>query len=71
MQPEILLEEDTEIRNESNVSLAFRKADKIDLKDVINIEKLSSLLKLLLLYVALWIIYNKGNQTPKTNFTTP
>ena len=46
MQPEILLESDIEIQNQSNVCLTFRTADKINLIDVVNIEKFSSLLKL-------------------------
>ena len=46
MQQEILLESDIEIQNQSNVCLTFRTADKINLTDVINIEKFSSLLKL-------------------------
>ena len=46
MQPEIHLESDIEIQNQSNVCLTFRSADKINLTDVVNIEKFSSLLKL-------------------------
>ena len=45
-QPEIHLESDIEIQNQSNVFLTFRSADKINLTDVVNIGKFSSLLKL-------------------------
>ena len=46
MQPEILLESDIEIQNQSNVCLTFRTADKINLTGVANIKKFSLLLKL-------------------------
>ena len=46
MQPEIHLESDIEIQNQSNVCLTFRSANKINLTDVVNIDKFSSLLKL-------------------------
>ena len=45
MQPEILLENHFEIQNQSNACLTFRTADKINLTDVVNIGKFSSLLK--------------------------
>ena len=45
-QPEILLESDIDIQNQSNVSLTFRTADKINLTDAVNIVKFRSLLKL-------------------------
>ena len=44
-QPEILLESDIDIQNQSNVSLTFRTADKINLTDAVNIVKFRSLLK--------------------------
>ena len=43
MQPEIILETDIEIKNQSNVCLNFLIADKIDLKSVGKIEKFSIL----------------------------
>ena len=46
VQPEILLESDIEVKKQSNVCLTFRTADKINLTDIINIEKFNSLLKL-------------------------
>ena len=45
--PEFLLENDIGIQNQSNVCLNFRRADKINLKGVVNIGKFSSLLKLM------------------------
>ena len=46
MQPEILLKSDIDIQNKSNVCLTLRTAYKINLTDVVNIEKFSALLKL-------------------------
>ena len=46
IQLEIHLESDIEIQNQSNICLTFHSADKINLTDVVNIEKFSSLLKL-------------------------
>ena len=45
MKPEIPLKNHIEIQNQSNVCLTFRPADKINLTDVVNIGKFSSLLK--------------------------
>ena len=53
MQPEILLESDIEIQNQSNVCLTFRNTEKINLTNVVNIKKFSSLLKLTLIIVFL------------------
>ena len=47
MQPEILLESNIEIQNQSNVCLTFRTTDKINLTGVVNIKKFSLLLKCL------------------------
>ena len=55
MQPEILLENHFEIQNQSNACLTFRTADKINLTDVVNIGKFSSLLKLKRI-ITLWTI---------------
>ena len=44
IQPEILLESDIEIKNQSNVCLTFHTTDKVNL--VVNTEKFSTLLKL-------------------------
>ena len=46
IQPEILLESDIEIKNQSNVCLTFHTTDKVNLTDVVNTEKFSTLLKL-------------------------
>ena len=45
MQPEIVLENHIEIQNQSNACLTFCTADRINLKDVVNIEKISTLVK--------------------------
>ena len=45
MQPETVLENDIEIQNQSNACLTFCTADRINLKDVVNIEKISTLVK--------------------------
>ena len=73
MQPEILLESDIEIQNQSNVFFIFRTADKINLTDVISIEKCSSLLKLKRIIVFICRFMDNGKwktkeiQYPKQN----
>ena len=44
MQPRFFLESNIDIQDQSNVCLTFRTADKMNLKDVVNIEKFGRLL---------------------------
>ena len=75
MQREIPLESDIEMQNQSNVCLTFNTADKINLTDVVNIEKLSSLLKLkrIIAFMCRFMdnLKTKEIQYPKQNSSKP